>query len=60
MEVVALDEPSAHLSLAITLYGPDVRALQLVHADESGAYPWSLSYRDGRGGQPVLGVRGDG
>jgi hypothetical protein len=60
MEVVALTEPSAHLSLAITLYGPDVRALQLVYADESGAYPWSPSYRDGRGGQPVLGVRDDG
>jgi uncharacterized protein DUF4262 len=60
MEVVALAEPSAHLSLAITLYGPDVRALQLVYADDSGAYPWSPSYRDGRGGQPVLGVRDDG
>jgi hypothetical protein len=60
IEVVALAEPSAHLSLAITLYGPDVRALQLVYADEEGAYPWSSSYRGGLGGQPVLGVRGDG
>ncbi|SEO57458.1 DUF4262 domain-containing protein [Amycolatopsis saalfeldensis] len=60
MEVVALAEPSVHLSLAITLYGPDVRALQLVYADESGAFPWSPSYRDGRGGQPVLGVRDNG
>jgi hypothetical protein len=55
MEVVALAEPSAHLSL-----GPDARALQLVYADESDAFPWSPSYWDGRGGQPVLGVRDDG
>ena len=60
MEVVALTEPSAHLSLAITLYGPDVRALQLVYADDAGTFPWSPSYRGGRGGQPVLGVRDDG
>ena len=60
MEVVAVAAPSVHLPLAISLYGPDVRALQLVHADAEGAYPWSLSYRDGHGGQPVLGVRGDG
>ncbi|MFJ7212598.1 DUF4262 domain-containing protein [Amycolatopsis sp. NPDC098790] len=57
VEVVALAEPSAHLVFAADLYGPEIRALQLVHADAGGRWPWSADYRDGRGGQPVLGVR---
>ncbi|WIX82147.1 DUF4262 domain-containing protein [Amycolatopsis carbonis] len=59
VEVVALTAPSAHLSVAVSLYGHDIRALQLVHADEAGRFPWSPSYRDGLGGQPVLGTRSD-
>ncbi|RSD13510.1 DUF4262 domain-containing protein [Amycolatopsis eburnea] len=57
VEVVPLTEPSAHLVFAVALYGPEIRALQLVHADEQGRWPWSPDFRDGRGGQPVLGVR---
>lgn len=57
IEVVPLTEPSAHLVFAAELYGPKIRALQLVHADSQGRLPWSPDYRDGRGGQPVLGVR---
>ncbi|MEV4055554.1 DUF4262 domain-containing protein [Amycolatopsis sp. NPDC049688] len=57
VEVVPLAEPSAHLVFAIALYGKEIRALQLVHADTQGRFPWSPDYRDGRGGQPVLGVR---
>ncbi|MGW4486394.1 DUF4262 domain-containing protein [Amycolatopsis sp. NPDC004368] len=60
IEVVALTSPATHLSIAASLYGSDVRALQLVHADEAGRFPWSPSYRDGLGGQPVLGERADG
>lgn len=57
VEVVALAEPSAHLMVATALYGNEIRALQLVHADSCGRFPWSPDYRGGRGGQPVLGVR---
>ena len=32
-------------------------ALRLVHADESGHWPWEPSYAGVLGGQPVLGVR---
>ncbi|MDQ7804864.1 DUF4262 domain-containing protein [Amycolatopsis sp. A133] len=57
IEVVSLAEPSAHLVFATALYGPEIRALQLVHADAQGRFPWSPDYRDGRAGQPVLGPR---
>jgi hypothetical protein len=57
IEVVPLAEPSAHLVFAVALYGPEIRALQLVHADDRGRWPWSADFRDGAGGQPVLGVR---
>ncbi|MEV7092259.1 DUF4262 domain-containing protein [Amycolatopsis sp. NPDC051045] len=57
IEVVALTEPSAHLLFATALYGPEIRALQLVHADSRGRFPWSPDFRDGQAGQPVLGAR---
>ncbi len=57
IEAVPLAEPSVHLVFAVALYGPEIRALQLVHADSQGRFPWAADYRDGRGGQPVLGVR---
>jgi hypothetical protein len=57
VEVVPLTEPSAHLVFAVALFGPGIRALQLVHADERGRWPWAADFRDGLGGQPVLGVR---
>lgn len=57
IEVVPLDEPSAHLHFAVALYGSEILALQLVHADEQGRWPWSPDFRDGEGGQPVLGAR---
>jgi hypothetical protein len=52
IEIVKLREPSAHLMMAIELYGRTVRALQLVHADDRGHRPWDLGYRGGRRGQP--------
>ncbi|MCR6481714.1 DUF4262 domain-containing protein [Amycolatopsis sp. OK19-0408] len=54
IEAVPLAEPSAHLLFAAALYGEEISALQLVHADAQGRFPWSA---DHRGGQPVLGVR---
>ena len=57
IEIVKVAEPSAHLVTAVQIYGPQVRALQLVHADDRGHWPWDVGYRGVRGGQPVLGPR---
>jgi hypothetical protein len=57
VEVVVLPHPEAHLLFAGDVYGPKLTALQLVHPDESGIWPWSRGYRGGAGGQPVLGPR---
>jgi uncharacterized protein DUF4262 len=56
-EVVEVAQPDAHLNFAVALYGPDVRALQLVWADAQGNWPWAAEFNAGRGRQPVLGVR---
>ena len=57
IEIVRVAEPTAHLNLAVELCGPRVSALQLVHADDRGQWPWDRWYRGVRGGQPVLGPR---
>ncbi len=60
IEIVKVTEPAAHLEMAVDLFGAKVRALQLVHADDRGHWPWDVGYRGVRGGQPVLGIRGWG
>jgi len=57
IEIVQITEPTVHLVISSELYGPGMTALQLVHADDRGHWPWEVGYRGGRGGQPVLGVR---
>ncbi len=57
IEIVKVTDPAAHLEIAVELYGPGVRALQVVHADDRGHWPWQVGYRGVRGGQPVLGIR---
>ncbi len=57
IEIVEVEEPAAHLVTAVGIYGPRIRALQLVHADDLRRWPWEARYRGVRGGQPVLGVR---
>jgi hypothetical protein len=57
IEIVEVAEPAAHLVTATEFYGPGIRALQLVHADDRGRWPWEVQYRGVQGGQPVLGVR---
>ena len=57
VEIVELSEPSAHLFTAVGIYGRQISALQLVHADDRGHWPWEVGYRGVRGGQPVLGPR---
>jgi hypothetical protein len=56
LEIVTVDHPDAHMNMAVALYGP-VSALQLVWADGRGRWPWSAAFNDGRGRQPVLGMR---
>jgi uncharacterized protein DUF4262 len=58
LEFVGVAQPDAHLAHAVNLYGPDVRALQLVWRDDGGHSPWCPDFDDGRGTQPVLGERG--
>lgn len=58
LEFVNVAQPDAHLIDAINLYGPDVRALQLVWCDERGHSPCCPDFDEGRGSQPVLGKRG--
>jgi hypothetical protein len=57
IEIVELSEINGRLVTAVDIYGPDIRALQLVHADDRGHWPWEVGCRGVRGGQPVLGVR---
>lgn len=57
VEVVQVAEPSVHLDVAAEFYGRQLQARQLVYADDRGRWPWDAGFRDGRGGQPVLGRR---
>jgi hypothetical protein len=58
IEIVTVEIPDAHLNNAVAFYGPTLQALQLVWADGRGRWPWAATFGDGRGKQPVLGVRG--
>jgi hypothetical protein len=60
IEIVEVAEPTAHLEVALELFGPRVRALQVVHADDRDRWPWERGYRGVPGGQPVLGGRAHG
>jgi hypothetical protein len=57
IEIVEVEQPDAHMDAAVAFYGADLRALQLVWPDGRGHWPWSAAFEDGRGTQPVLGVR---
>ena len=55
IQIVEATEPTAHLTIAVDLFGPRIRALQVVHADDRGHWPWEPGYRGAQDGQPVLG-----
>ena len=57
LEIVEVEHPDAHMNFAVALGGPDIRALQLVWADDRGRWPWAANWGHGRRRQPVLGVR---
>ena len=54
IEIVELSDATARLVNAVEIYGIGIRALQLVHADDRGHWPWEVGYR---GRQIVLGPR---
>ena len=56
VEMVEVNHPEAHLKCAVAILGA-VSALQVVWADERGRWPWAPDFDDGRGSQPVMGVR---
>jgi hypothetical protein len=57
LEAVHVEVPSVHLTTAVELFGPDIRATQLVHADAHGRWPWRPGWQGPGGRQPVLGPR---
>jgi hypothetical protein len=57
LEFVQVQHPVAHLKFAYSIYGPGLRALQLVWPDEEGHLPWCAEFRNGDVRQPVFGVR---
>jgi hypothetical protein len=57
VEIVEVEQPDAHLYMAVEIFGSDLEAWQLVWSDRGGRWPWSSDFNDGRGGQPVLGRR---
>jgi hypothetical protein len=57
VEFVTVDHPDAHMGMAVAFNGIDFQALQLVWADGRGRWPWAAGFNDGRGRQPVLGLR---
>jgi hypothetical protein len=57
IEAVHVDQPDVHLSLAVRLFGPKLRAVQLVWTDMCGRWPWNKQFDFDGLRQPVLGVR---
>jgi hypothetical protein len=57
VELVAVDQPDAHMGMAIAVEGRGISALQLVWADGHRRWPWSPEFDGGGYFQPVLGRR---
>lgn len=54
IQILEVADAAAHLEMAVELFGPGIRALQVVHADNHGRWPWECGYRGVPGGQPLL------
>jgi len=54
IEFVELTAAKTRLVTAIDIYGRGIRALQVVHSDDRGRWPWQKGYR---GQQTLLGPR---
>ncbi|MGF6884954.1 hypothetical protein ABIA39_003471 [Nocardia sp. GAS34] len=53
VETVAVLTPTPGLFVAEALYGPNIEAVQLVHPNRDGSWPWDPRYS---GHQPLLGL----
>ena len=58
LELVEVTHPDAHMDMAIAVEGRDIRAIQLVWADDRRRWPWGPDFDGGGRIQPVLGIRG--
>jgi prevent-host-death family protein len=54
IEITEVAEPATYLVNAVELYGARIRALQIVHADDRGHWPWEVGYRGIRGARTML------
>ena len=45
IEIVEMSHPELRLATAVEFYGTEIRAVQLVHADDRGHWPWDVGYR---------------
>jgi hypothetical protein len=57
IEAVDVDHPDAHMDLAVQVFGPKLRALQLVWTDMCGRWPRDTDFDFDGLRQPVLGAR---
>jgi hypothetical protein len=57
VEIVKVADATARLKVATEIFGPGIQAMQAVHADGRGHWPWDPRYRGIPGGQPILGLR---
>lgn len=57
LEFVRVPNPDVYVKHAFNIYGPKVRALQVVWIDDRGHSPWCPDFDHGSGSQPVLGAR---
>ena len=56
-EAVRVERPDVHMELGTRLFGPKLRAVQLVWTDMRGRWPWDSAFDYYGMKQPVLGIR---
>ena len=57
LEVVEVDHPDVHLTIADRFYRRVFGALQLVWTDDDRRWPWDRGWSNARRQQPVFGSR---
>jgi len=57
LDFVQVQHPIAHLKFAVSIYGADLRALQVVWPDDQGHRPWCAEFSNSGVRQPVFGFR---
>jgi hypothetical protein len=57
LDFVQVQHPIAHLKFAVSIYGAELRALQVVWPDDQGHGPWCAEFSNSGVRQPVFGIR---